>query len=276
MKIYEGVHQLKIDFHVISEIKRYVYVYIITGQYCYLVDSGVAGSEKLIESYLKSIGYHLDDIKVIFLTHSHPDHMGSAGMIQKKTGCQIYASCHEKEWIENIDQQFQERAIPHFFKLLNQSAYVDIAIEKDMFIELEKDITVDILQTPGHSDGSLSFLFNKHILMSGDAIPVVGDIPIYTDVTSSLLSLNKLSQIDNVDYYCPAWDKIYSSKLGQNKIKAAKEMIENIGKCISYIIENEEDIDDCIFIEKVCRYMKMEMFLQNPLFSQTLLSYRKS
>ena len=44
------VKQIKIDFHVTTEIKRFVYVYLIeTEEGCVLVDSGVAGSEAIIE-----------------------------------------------------------------------------------------------------------------------------------------------------------------------------------------------------------------------------------
>lgn len=44
------VKQIKIDFHVTESIKRFVYVYLVeTGVGCVLVDSGVAGSEKIIE-----------------------------------------------------------------------------------------------------------------------------------------------------------------------------------------------------------------------------------
>ena len=37
------IHQIKIDFNVTDKIKRYVYVYIVEGEQCYLIDSGVAG-----------------------------------------------------------------------------------------------------------------------------------------------------------------------------------------------------------------------------------------
>ena len=43
------VQQIKIDFNVTPEIKRYVYVYLIeTEKGCCLIDSGVAGSEDII------------------------------------------------------------------------------------------------------------------------------------------------------------------------------------------------------------------------------------
>lgn len=73
------VHQIRIDFHVTAQIKKYVFVYLIEAEYCYLIDTGVAGSQKIILEKLEQIGRKLSDIKGIFLTHAHPDHIGTAG-----------------------------------------------------------------------------------------------------------------------------------------------------------------------------------------------------
>lgn len=56
MKITDNVYLIRKDFYVTPEVKRYINIYLITGENCYLRDSGVAGSEKLIEEYLHSIG----------------------------------------------------------------------------------------------------------------------------------------------------------------------------------------------------------------------------
>ena len=72
------VHQLKIDFNVTENIKRFVFVYIIEAEHCYLIDSGVFGCEKQIVGYLDSIGRKPSEVKGVFLTHAHPDHIGSA------------------------------------------------------------------------------------------------------------------------------------------------------------------------------------------------------
>ena len=73
---------------------------------CYLIDSGVAGSERMIEKTVIESGYHPSDIKAIFLTHAHPDHIGTASYFREKYGAAIYASEGERTWIEDIDLQF--------------------------------------------------------------------------------------------------------------------------------------------------------------------------
>ena len=81
------IQQIKIDFNVTPQIKRYVFVYlIITDTGCYLIDSGVGGSELLIEKGVIESGYHPSDIKAIFLTHAHPDHIGTASYFREKYG----------------------------------------------------------------------------------------------------------------------------------------------------------------------------------------------
>lgn len=101
------IHQIKIDFNVTEDIKRYVYVYVLEGKYLYLIDSGVAGSQTQITEYIKSIGRDVTEVKSVFLTHSHPDHIGTAAWFRENIGCTIYAGEKERKWIENIDIQCQ-------------------------------------------------------------------------------------------------------------------------------------------------------------------------
>lgn len=67
------VHQIRIDFAVTEQVKRYVFVYLIEAEACYLVDSGVYGSEEQIVQYMKTIGRDISEVKAVFLTHAHPD-----------------------------------------------------------------------------------------------------------------------------------------------------------------------------------------------------------
>lgn len=112
-KLCNGLHQLRIDFQVTPVIRRSAYIYLIEGASCYLVDSGVGESEKAIFSYMEGIGRKPEEIKGIFLTHAHPDHIGSAARIKELTG----GSQRERRWIEDIDLQFRERPIPNFHAL---------------------------------------------------------------------------------------------------------------------------------------------------------------
>ena len=64
------VHQIRVDFVVTEQVKRYVFVYLIEAKSCYLIDSGVYGSEEQITQYMKKIGRDISEVKAVFLTHA--------------------------------------------------------------------------------------------------------------------------------------------------------------------------------------------------------------
>ena len=151
------VHQIKIDFNVTEQIKRFVYVYILEAESLYLIDSGVYGSEIKIIDFLDTIGRSISEIRGIFLTHAHPDHIGSAAWFQEHTGCKIYASEGEKNWIEDIDLQFSERPIPNFYNLAGKSSKVDVVVKDGDEIQLDGGVVIKVIRTAGHSCDELLF-----------------------------------------------------------------------------------------------------------------------
>ena len=269
------IHQLKVDFHVTEQIKRYVYVYIIEGNNCYLIDSGVSGSEMIIEEYLRSIGRDVMDIRGIFLTHAHPDHIGTAAYFQSKTDCRTYASALEKRWIEDIDLQFKERPIPNFYQLAGKSSLVDMVVADGDCIALEEDFTIQVIGTPGHSADEISYIIGDSAFI-GDTVPVKGDIPIYVNREDLLNSLRKLSGLSAIHTFYPAWDKTYSCEEMQEKVREAVEMI-NLLDDAAYNAQMERpegDLDAIVHL--VCEKVRMPHLMQNPLFKNTIKSHMQA
>lgn len=160
------VKQIKIEFNVTPEIKRFVYVYLITTKTgCVLVDSGVYGSQDVIEKAITESGHQPEEIKAVFLTHSHPDHIGTAHYFREKYGAKIYASEGERPWIEDIDLQFRERSIPNFYKLAGKSAAVDCVVKDGEEISICDDILVQVIGTPGHSVDEISYRIGKAVFI---------------------------------------------------------------------------------------------------------------
>ena len=137
------IHQLRIDFSVTPEVKRFVFVYLVEAQGLYLVDSGVAGSETQILGHVQEIGRSPSELRGIFLTHAHPDHIGTAAWFRERFGCSVYASAGEKPWIEDIDRQFRERPIPNFYGLAGRSCPVDVCLADGDCIAPEPELEPD-------------------------------------------------------------------------------------------------------------------------------------
>lgn len=272
MKISKQVHQIKIYFHVTEAIERFVNVYLIEGtRGCYLIDTGVAGAEKLIKKAMLRHGRQPSELKAIFLTHSHPDHMGAASRIKKRTGAKIYASESEKPWIEDIRRQFAARPIPNFYKLLEDSVTVDESLTGEEIICLEPGITIRVLATPGHSAGSISYFYEEEgILFTGDAIPVADEAPIYVNYGQSLESLEQIGRLEPVQLYCPAWADAWQAVEGRKRIKEAKSLLAGINHEVRRILEENEKQENTVLFKRVCEGMGIDPIKANPLFRTSI------
>ncbi len=277
MKICKNIYQIKLDFNVTSEIKRFVYVYLITGKDCYLVDSGVDGCEKQIEDYMKKLGRDITEIKGIFLTHAHPDHIGGAAEIKKLSGCKIYASDIERRWIEDIDIQFKQRPIPNFYTLVNSSVNIDQTVKEGDTIYLESGLSIDILETAGHSKDSVSYMIREeNVLFSGDAIPASNDIPIFVDAEASENTLIKIINQKTIKFCCPAWDRIYDGdeveEILRNRLLFLENMKEVVYKIeMEYKEESEEKKE-----ELICNLLDLDELMGNPLFKISIEACKNS
>lgn len=135
--------------------------YIISKEHnCLIVDPG--GDPEIIEKYLKD-----HDLKpqAILLTHAHFDHIGAVDEIRKKYEIDVYLHENEQHWLEDAT--------------LNRSAlFLDggfTTTKPEKILTPGKltigSFTCDVVHTPGHSPGSVSFIFNdQKFIVSGDVL----------------------------------------------------------------------------------------------------------
>lgn len=274
MRVGEHVYQIRIDFQVTPQVQRYVYVYLLMGEKCCLIDAGVAGSEAVISDYMKKLGRDISEIKALFLTHAHPDHIGAAAAIKEFSGCEVYASDKEKRWIEDIDAQYKERPIPNYYTLVGSSVKVDHSMEEGQNVEVQRGMTLRVLETPGHSDGSLSWLWNEQrILFCGDAIPASDDVPIFTDIVKSQESIKKIMNRADVRTLCPAWDREYKEQEWKEICQTRLELLERMRQCGAQIVARHGQLSQDEIIHCIIKQMGWEAEETNPLLQRSIQSY---
>lgn len=142
-----------------------------------LVDAGIPALDRIVLAYLNYIGR--DDLKLIFITHAHPDHYGSAAALRETTGAEI--AVHEADAAEMAAGEFQlgtvrdwewasELTVPAVERALSQLEPTppDILLADGDRLD-EFGIDAYVVHTPGHTPGS-------SVLMLEDAYAFVGDL----------------------------------------------------------------------------------------------------
>ncbi|MBN1820581.1 MAG: MBL fold metallo-hydrolase [Prolixibacteraceae bacterium] len=269
MKITNQIHLIKYPFFISvapgKQIERFVNVFALLGEKIHLIDTGVADSFPVIEKYLKDQRREIKDIASILLTHSHPDHIGSAKKIKEITACKVYAHPAEKHWIENTELQFSQRPVPGFQKLVGGSVKVDFELYDNSLIHLEDDLTLRCFHTPGHSAGSVCFFSeNEKILISGDAILLPGEIPIFENVEDYLNSINKIRNL-KPKLILSAWDEPRKENEIEELLKKSESYILHIQKTVKKVVEKGTNINSMEFCKQVVSELELPEILANPL-----------
>jgi glyoxylase-like metal-dependent hydrolase (beta-lactamase superfamily II) len=279
MQITDHIHALKIPFQITDpsgkRIDRFVYAFLIYGKRICLIDSGVAGSEKIILEYLESTGRRAQEISMLILTHAHPDHIGSAPAIKRISGCTLAAHAAEKAWIEDISLQAKERPVPGFFTLVGGSVQVDRILKEGDVLHLEGGPALQVIHTPGHSPGSLSlWLAEEGALFTADAVPIAGDMPIYQDILASVRSVQRLALIPQIKILLAAWDE---PRPGDEAYRIMDEGLQYLQRIHSSVLKAAENpaLQEEDFMQ-LCRGILAELglppTLANPLVASSFQS----
>lgn len=242
MEIVPGIYQLKLPVPMPSNQLAHVSVYLIHGNYGWLmVDTGwdTANAFNALEKQLKEIGLGFEDITQIVITHVHVDHYGLAGKLKELTKATIAMHKVEKDLIDSryIDMAdllaeiakllrlhgVPEKELPRLQKAsLGASKFVlpvspDIALEGGEKIPLGT-FNFEVLWTPGHSPGHVCLYEpERRLLLSGDHIlptifpnvglhPQSGDNPL-GDYLNSLKAIERLE----VDVVLPAHEYVFTN-----------------------------------------------------------------
>ena len=149
-----------------------------------LIDAGFPGSREDVLDSLRQLGFGIDDLRAILLTHAHIDHFGSAIWFAKTHGTPVY--CHAAE-VGHSKREYLEQAgaadiLPHVWQPRFLKWTVAITRKGAMTRDgipttqaLTEQVAASLpgepkaIPTPGHTGGHCSFVVDG-VLVSGDAL----------------------------------------------------------------------------------------------------------
>jgi glyoxylase-like metal-dependent hydrolase (beta-lactamase superfamily II) len=193
------------------------YVYLLDGGdgNLGLVDAGVGIDNQAIVDNIAAHGYDARDIKYLFLTHVHTDHVGGAAFFRELSGCKVCLSEGEADLMETADEvalglDVAKRSGFYPMDFTVAPCPVDIRLKDGDEIELG-NLRLKAIHSPGHSRAGVSYLMQgkeKRYIFIGDHVTWGGLISLqnYPNSGSSLdayrESAHKFADLD-VDAFLP-------------------------------------------------------------------------
>lgn len=134
-----------------------------------MVDTGWAGSLPALKSQLSRYGITLAQIRYLMITHHHPDHAGLTQEIKDASQARLILLEHQIPFLEQLTA-FHARKGDAFVPIRVEPT--DLVLKRDNRANLKKlGIQGEIVETPGHSDDSVSLVLDSGLAFTGDLHP---------------------------------------------------------------------------------------------------------
>lgn len=139
---------------------------IDTGDGLIMLDSGYQHSLYLVLENMHQLGLNPKDIKYIVHTHGHIDHCGATRALVEMTGAKTFLGEPDKDYVNGVADLSWAAEL----ELDLEEFEADVLVNDGETITLG-NTTLTAVATPGHTPGSMSYLFN---VSDGDRTLVAG------------------------------------------------------------------------------------------------------
>lgn len=144
-----------------------------------LVDTGKETAYKRLEKNLESL--HVSKIDFLVLTHTHYDHCQNAKKMEEQFACKTIVSEKEKASVDNgytplpNGTIFISGLISKLGRLIARKPFEYSVFTPDLLLNgqmdlHDSDLDIKLIETPGHSAGSISIIIDNEIALVGDAM----------------------------------------------------------------------------------------------------------
>lgn len=176
-----------------------------------LVDTGYPKSAEKIAAAVKSIGRQPADIRHILVTHCHPDHAGSLAALKQITGASAYMHPIDAAVVRTGKVPPHLKPAPGLLNNMMFRAFIGFGAAEYEAADIEREVNdgdelaiaggIRAIHVPGHCDGQLAFLWDKHggVLFAADTASNMlgfGYSLGYADLEEGKRSLAKVAVLD--------------------------------------------------------------------------------
>jgi glyoxylase-like metal-dependent hydrolase (beta-lactamase superfamily II) len=188
--VAEGIHTLALP--TLLPVGT-VNAYLVAGDPVTLVDTGPSTGETYdaLVRELRRVGYGVEEVEWILITHGHVDHYGLSTKIRAAGDAEIFVHQGDRDLVEDFHRAFRVKRdffedqmrlngvpdatlvmIEEFFEyLVTLGDETPVAgTFKDGDVLDTGSAKLRVLHTPGHSPGSCCFLTEDGVLFSGDTL----------------------------------------------------------------------------------------------------------
>lgn len=142
--------------------------YLVKGDRCYLVDTGMPKSREKLAGALQEHGVRLGDLTHILITHYHNDHTGSLAWLQRESGAVVVAGAGDAPYIRGERPAEPPSGLSRLGRLMRklprswvmgyqkcEGAGVDVVLSGGENLD---ELGLEVIALPGHTYGGMGFV----------------------------------------------------------------------------------------------------------------------